>query len=224
MIKAFIIRKPGDELSERLSTECVESAAKFGIIVEKFDGVYSDHDKIMAEHGVFCFPKIKEAKKENLGIKGCLMSHYLLWKKSIDLNEPIIIFEHDALMIRPLPVNILELFTHHCILDYAVHDPNYEDILAQEGPLTVKHFPRIYDDSPSYRQINKTHIRGSHAHIVTPLGAKTLIESVKKFGHLSSDSTVNQMYTEFITIDPIPVRCHPFFSNKKNRRKYSHIP
>jgi GR25 family glycosyltransferase involved in LPS biosynthesis len=222
MIKAFIIRKSGDELSERLSTECVESAAKFGIVAEKFDGVYANHDEIMAEHGVFCFPKMKEVKKQNLGFKGCFMSHYLLWKKCIELNEPIIIFEHDALMIRPLPENILDLFTHHCILDYAIHDPNYEDILAKEGPFIVKHFPRIHDNKPSISKINNCHVRGSHAHIVTPLGAQTLLESVKKFGHLASDATVNQLYTEFVTIDPIPVRCHPFFSNSKNRQQYSH--
>jgi GR25 family glycosyltransferase involved in LPS biosynthesis len=162
MIKAFVIRKQGDELSEKLSTECVESAAKFGITAEKVNGVYSDHDKIMKENGVFCFPKMKEVKKQNLGFKGCFMSHYLLWKKSIELNEPIIIFEHDALMIRPLPENILELFTHHCILDYAIHEPNYEDILAQEGPLTVKYFPRLHDNKPSISQINKN--RGFYTH------------------------------------------------------------
>lgn len=221
-MKAFIIRKPNDELSEKLSSECVESAAKFGIVTEKVAGVYSDHDKIMAEHGVHCFPKMKEVKKQNLGFKGCFMSHYLLWKKCIELNEPIIIFEHDALMIRPLPDNILDLFTHHCVLDYAIHYPNYEELLAVEGPLKITNHPRLYDNKVSVSKINDSHVRGSHAHIVKPLGAKTLIESVAKWGHLASDVTVNQYYTEYITIDPIPVRCHPFMTNKKNRQQHSH--
>ena len=222
MIKAFIIRKPDDNLSEKMADEFVASAFKFGITAEKANGVYSDHDALMQQKGLFCFPKMKEVKKNNLGFKGCFLSHYLLWEKCIELDEPIMILEHDALMIRPLPKNILELFTHHCVLDYAIHEPNYEEILAKEGKLVVKKFPRLYADKISISKINDAHVRGSHAHIVKPLGAKTLIESVKKWGHLASDACVNQYYTEFITIDPIPVRCNPFMSNKKNRQQYSH--
>jgi GR25 family glycosyltransferase involved in LPS biosynthesis len=221
-MKAFIIRKPNDEISEKLSSEFIESAKQFGITAEKFDGVYNDHDRTIMEKGLFCFPKMKETKKQNLGFKGCFLSHFLLWEKCIELNQPIMILEHDALMIRPLPENILELFNYHCILDYAIHLPNYEELLQYDGPLKVNIYPRLHDNKISISKINHAHIKGSHAHLIKPLGAKILIESVRKWGHLASDATVNQYYTEFITIDPIPVRCHPFMTNKKNRQNYSH--
>jgi GR25 family glycosyltransferase involved in LPS biosynthesis len=222
-MKAFVIRKPNDEMSEKFADECIASAKHFGVSVEKFDGVYSDHDEIIKSKGLFFFEKMKEHRKTNPGIKGCFLSHFLLWEKCIALNEPIIIFEHDALMIRPLPPNFTDLFTHHCILDYAVHYPDYEEIIAAEGDLKVVEYPMRGTHKMFFSQINKHHVKGSHAHAVTPIGAKTLINSIKKYGMLPSDMCVNQFYTAYVTIDPLIARCHPFFSDSSNRQKYGHI-
>jgi GR25 family glycosyltransferase involved in LPS biosynthesis len=206
-----------------LSDELIESGKKFGITIEKVDGIYSNHDEIILEKKLQFFKKMKEHRKTSLGIKGCFLSHYLLWEKCIELNEPIMIFEHDALLIRPLPNNILDLFTHHCILDYAVHYPNYEEIIAKDGDLVVKEFLKLNDSKLKFKSINKAHAKGSHAHIVKPLGAVTLVESVKKFGILPADMCVNQYYTSYVTIDPLIARCHPFFSNESNRKQFGHI-
>jgi GR25 family glycosyltransferase involved in LPS biosynthesis len=225
-MKAFIIRKPNDELSEKLSEECYQSAVQFGIEPYKFDGVYSDHDKLIKEKNLRFFEKMKDHRKESTGIKGCFLSHFLLWEKCLELNEPIIIFEHDALMIRPLPEHILDLFTHHCVLDYAVHFENYEEIVNTECQLTVTEFPQIRVDNQKnlgYSNINKNSVRGSHAHIITPLGAETIINSVRKFGILPSDACVNRFYTSYIIVDPLVARCHPFFSNSKNRKQFGHV-
>lgn len=222
MIKAFVIRKPGDAFSEKLSEECIASAKNFEIRVEKFDGVYNNHDALLKEKNLFPFKKIKEEKLKKPGFKGCFLSHYLLWEKCVDLNQPLIIFEHDALMIRPLPNNILDLFTHHCILDHASFNDNYQDAIDKECELTVTNYPRIYKDNFGVKDLNATHKCGSHAHIVTPLGAKTIIESVKTHGYHAADVAVNQYYTTYITIEPLIARCHPFFCDKQNRKTYSH--
>ncbi len=34
------------------------------------------------------------------GVKGCFMSHYLLWQKCIELDEPMMIFEDDVVFYR----------------------------------------------------------------------------------------------------------------------------
>jgi GR25 family glycosyltransferase involved in LPS biosynthesis len=222
-MKAFIIRKPNDELSEKLADECSISLKNFGIEPFKFDGVYFNHDEIISKKNLKFFEKMKQHRKESLGIKGCFLSHFLLWEKCLELNEPIMILEHDALMIRPLPTNILNLFTHHCILDYAVHYLNYEEIIANECDLKITEYSRINSEKFGFKDINQNHVRGSHAHIVTPLGAKTIIESVRKFGILPSDACVNRYYTSYVTIDPLIARCHPFFSNEKNRKKFGHV-
>ena len=216
MIKSFVIRKEGDELSERLSDECIASASQFGIIPEKTNGVYSGHDIILAEKGIIPFYKMKESKKINPGIKGCFLSHFLLWEKCIELNEPIIIFEHDALMIRPLPDNIENMFSHILLLDYASRHEYYEHIIKSEGNLTVTNFD-LLTDSIGYKKINKTHFRGSHAHMIKPLGAKTLIESSKTHGFLPLDMAVNQYYTSYSIVTPLIARLNPFFSGGNNR-------
>ena len=221
-MKYFVIKKENDILSESLANEFVVSAKKFGIEVEKVNGVYRNHDALLDEKNIFPYFKLKDEKKKNKGVAGCFLSHFLLWEKCLEINEPIGIFEHDALFIRPMPANILNLFTHHCILDYAVHFDNYEDIVAQDGPIVVNNYEKINDEKITLSKINKTHVRGSHAHLITPLGAKTLIDSVKKYGYLAADATVNQYYTSYITAFPILVRCNPFFSNAENRKKYSH--
>lgn len=56
-MKAFVIRKPNDELSERLADECIASAKQFGVSAEKFEGVYSNHDEIIKSKKLFFLKK-----------------------------------------------------------------------------------------------------------------------------------------------------------------------
>lgn len=217
MIKSFVIRKPNDELSERLANECIESANRFEINPEKIDGIYSDHDLYLSQRKIRPFEKMKDVKKNNPGIKGCFLSHFLLWEKCIEIDEPILIFEHDALMIRELPKNILDLFSHILILDYASRNDDYEEKIKLNCDINVRTFEKIKTSEIGYKKINQTHIRGSHAHLVKPLGAKTLIESSKRHGYLPLDMNVNQYYTTYSIIDPLIARINPFFSGGNNR-------
>lgn len=218
-MKAYVIRKADDTMSEQFANECISSAKSFGISVEKFDGVYSNHQALLDQYNIKPGAKLKH-RAEQPGIQGCFLSHYLLWEKCLELNEPIIILEHDAVFIRPLPDNILDLFTHHCILDDSLYCEGYEDTLSDET-VDVKLFLKRKNSKPTWSKMQ--YVCGSHAHIVKPLGAQTLINNVKKHGWLPADRAVNTNYTEYVTIRPIPVRCHPFFSTKKNRILYSHV-
>lgn len=220
-MKAFVIRKAGDEFSENLAQQCIDSAAAFGIHPEKVDGVYNAHDELLNSRGISAFYKMKESKKNSPGIKGCFLSHFLLWERCVSINEPIIIFEHDALMIRPLPANILDSFSHILILDHAGFKENYEEIISNECQLQINTYEKI-EKSFGYRDVNKTHVRGSHAHFVKPLGAKTLIESSKRWGYLPLDMNVNQFYTTYATIDPLIARVNPICSGRKKRKVHSH--
>ena len=153
-------------------------------------------------------------------MQGCFLSHYQLWERCLELNEPILIFEHDALIIRPLPDNFLNLFTHHAILDYACHYPDYEEIVLCDGPLKITNFPFIENVPATYKGLNSSHVKGSHAHAIKPEGARTLISNVKKYGFVASDMCVNQFYTSYITMDPILARVNPYVSQRN--RHLSH--
>lgn len=37
------------------------------------------------------------------GTLGCYVSHFRLWQRAVELDEPIVVFEHDALVLAPFP-------------------------------------------------------------------------------------------------------------------------
>jgi len=72
------------ELQHYLKPECAD---------EFFDSHYYriyQRQLISTDTAKFNFP----------GVKGCFMSHYLLWEKCIELQEPILIFEDDVIFYR----------------------------------------------------------------------------------------------------------------------------
>jgi hypothetical protein len=40
------------------------------------------------------------------GAQGCWLSHFALWQRCVDLDQPIIIMEHDAVVTAPWPADI----------------------------------------------------------------------------------------------------------------------
>ena len=217
-MKAFVIRKKDDELSEKLSDECISSASAFGIHVEKFNGVYENHDQLIETDKLFPNPTI--IKKLRNSYKGCFLSHYLLWKKCIELNEPFLIFEHDALMINPLPDEVYHNVATILVLDKFSRDNDYENLLNLKFNLKIEKKEKI--DVYSSKTMNNTHVAGSHAHLVFPDGARQVIESIKKYGYVITDVAINQIYVKYYTIEPTIARVNPFFSLGKNRQ-FSHM-
>jgi glycosyl transferase family 25 len=212
-MKAFVIRKKNDELSERLSDECIASAKAFGITVEKFDGVYDKHEEYLTQDKLF--PNIVAEKKLTNGYKGCFLSHYLIWKKCIEWNEPVLIFEHDAVMLRPITDEILNGFDTILVLDRFSRDPQYETLLKTEMELKIYQHAKI--NEYNRKSINRTMISGSHAHLVKPKGAIEVINSIKKYGYVLTDVAVNQIYLTYYSIEPTVARVNPFFTLGKNR-------
>lgn len=119
-MKAFVITLKDNEYSERKAKECIASAAKFGTDVEIFYGVNKENaEQTMKDHGLkwtwaknntandICpitglhqFPYCTRDLRAKIG---CSMSHFLLYKKCIELDESILILEHDAVFLRDLP-------------------------------------------------------------------------------------------------------------------------
>ena len=217
-MKAVVIRKKDDELSERLADECIASAKAFGITVEKFDGVYDSHEEHLNRDKLF--PNIVARKKLTNGYKGCFLSHYLVWKKCIEWNEPVLIFEHDAVMLRPITDEILNGFDTILVLDRFSRDPQYEDILKKEMELKIHQHAKI--NEYNHKLINRTMIAGSHAHLVKPKGAIEIIKSVTQHGYVLTDVAVNQIYLNYYSIEPSIARVNPFFTLGKNRG-FSHL-
>ena len=96
----------------------------------------------------------------------CFLSHHDLWRKCRDLNEPIIILEHDAVMVTELPSK-----DHMNKYDiYNLGKPSYgrfNTITSKDRPYEGKLFS------------TSGYLKGAHAYYVTPMGAKKLLDKAK---------------------------------------------
>jgi hypothetical protein len=103
---AYIIRLSNNPISVKLSDRCMKSCiqtnqpAKFW---EGFDG--TNGSIIIPEHlknkDYYNWIKVHD-NKITLSQLGCVLSHFSLWCHCLTIDKPIVILEHDAIMIKRL--------------------------------------------------------------------------------------------------------------------------
>lgn len=92
-------------------------------------------------------------RKMNVGEIGCLLSHYALWQKCVDLNEPIVIFEDDIQLFGYNPETVAD----------ALEDNDFVYISRKQmGP--------DFADKPGYSY-------WLCAYAITPLAAEQLLST-----------------------------------------------
>ena len=103
---SFVIHTPGDSVSEKLATRCIESGKEFGLSIDIVEGFPKSQARNYAiEHGLqFGFDylehhRIRPLRDSQIAI---FIAHRNLWSRCVVLNEPINIFEHDAYLIAPI--------------------------------------------------------------------------------------------------------------------------
>jgi len=101
--------------------------------------------------------KFDEKYSRNLNCISAFLSHYSLWKMCAEGTENFVIFEHDAVLIDSVPTT-----PFHYVMNIGA--PSYgkwnTPSLLGVNPLTTKrYFP------------------GAHAYMLTPAGAKLLVEN-----------------------------------------------
>lgn len=129
-MKAFIINLSKIEGSRNSGLRLQKELADVNIDADLFEGSYGDVTKkqyadIEREHHPWTFkgpskllPIEFKLRQSTPGVIGCFDSHFRLWERCIELDEPIMIFEDDAQIIRPYhPVefrSVLSLvFSHY---------------------------------------------------------------------------------------------------------------
>jgi len=118
----YIISIQGNEVSQKLTQQCYESCQKVGQpnvqMFPAFDATDSkikvqNHDlgKPIGELGTIKVPEFLEGqaflnflrlKRSDLLMTqiACFLSHYSLWCMCLDKDKPIVILEHDAMMVK----------------------------------------------------------------------------------------------------------------------------
>jgi len=120
----------------------------------------------------------------------CFFSHYRLWQKVVEDNEPTIILEHDAIFTRKLNLDLLSSSKYDII---GLNDPRGATRLAakyweamQNGKSEVIPVPKI--DNPMVPQ----GLAGNSAYWINPTGASKLLDLVKEHGAWPNDAIMCQ--------------------------------
>lgn len=157
-MEGYIIYLPEYVNSIRWAYNAQTSAKKYNWNVTLYPGVDGKNNKIQ-DYGLFVYPLSKKVKRlfEKPGVHGCFLSHYNLWKKAVNTNTTIAIFEHDV------------EFYNECNLD------TFNEVLKLEGFIESKPIPpgRWWE--------------GARAYVITPEAAKKLIAWVDANGAMPAD-------------------------------------
>lgn len=204
-MRAFVITLKNNPYSNEVAGRCIQSATKFGVEIEKFFGVDKDTaEETMNKYGLkwtwannnasnaVCpitglhqFPYRTNDLRAKIG---CSMSHFLLWEKCIALDEPILILEHDAVFLRPLPK-----FEFKGICQ--INDPagctrrggQWSQQMIKRGGQGV--FEKTWVTTPEERHIPDG-LAGNSAYVIKPHSAQELIDKYYELGIWPNDATM----------------------------------
>lgn len=221
MINFYCIHKEADAESQKPLNDAINSGKQFNINVIPYPGIYSNIDAHIEENSLFVNPAGKhKVTRRGKGVLGCFLSHYYLWKKSVESNVALGVLEYDAIFIRSIPDDILTQFDDYLNLDYTRHthlglSSNGNEYVQQielekNNNFTVNSLVETRKNKiHSFKYINNNHIKGAFGYIIKPSGAKKLIEATKTHGILPADVQPNLLYCEIKYTTPSVVMLNP---------------
>lgn len=172
-----------NERSVQSAKRTIKTGAQYGIKIDHFQAITprSNLTKLMVDNNVSIYD-FEEPYSRLQNCAAAFMSHFLLWKLSVELNEEVTIFEHDAFIQGTIPEN-----------------------LAYRGCISFGQPSYGRWDSPQFVGVNpltsKRYFPGAHAYRVKPNFAKIMIEQAQHkaaptdvFLHLDTFSFLEEYY------------------------------
>ena len=157
-MKMYVITIMENERSVQVADRCIKSGKVFGYNIKKHKAYSPQNCDVYEELKKLKYPQAlfheKYIRPENC-IAGFL-SHHSLWQKCVRSTEPMVIFEHDAVLVGDIPQMLMF------------------DILSLGKPSYGKF------NTPSFigygSLVSKPYFPGTHAYRLTPKGAQQLID------------------------------------------------
>lgn len=165
---AYIIRIKNHQESEELAKGCAESCEKVGMPYQYWDAYNGTGDNIIVpdHHSQFMnFVKITDHYMTR-GEVACALSHISLWAHCLELDQPIVILEHDSLMLKP--------YVSHSVFNSICYLGSHEQM--HQGWPTLP-TPPHGTDGPNFHFIGR-----AHAYAIDPSVAKNLLAYVLQYG------------------------------------------
>jgi GR25 family glycosyltransferase involved in LPS biosynthesis len=224
-MKSYIITMLGHELSEQLSAECRQQAAKVGVDVEIFEAIWGrDYEKHLKKLNIRLGKQ--KLSKMTLGHYGNFLSHFYLWMQCAKGQESYLVLEHDGWLMRPIPNNIMSQFDDICKLDcfspWMKQDGGYDVVVDkdQTSPVSVYSILDIpavtgYPDPLRFKKQAGCYSSGVYAYIIKPQGANKLINYIRENGFLATDNQVNTNVMNVKVCIPSVARLHPVMKSRE---------
>lgn len=188
-MKTFIICLSKIESSFNTATALKERLEELGMTPELFEGTYgNDALEQMEAEGRTLHPigvkgyidaNSPDAEKmKSPGVRGCFYSHYRLWQKCVDLDEPIIIFEDDIVISRPF----LETDWDEVLIVALGHPTKSERFMHHlDNPLGL----------PRAEECKLSSMPGCCGYAIKPHAAQKLLDTYKNT-YLPADNAMNR--------------------------------
>jgi GR25 family glycosyltransferase involved in LPS biosynthesis len=167
---AYIIRVKDNERSEAMAKRCADSCTEVGMPF-KFWDAYNGYSRVIKEpehsknNPLMKMLKITDHYLTR-GEVACALSHISLWSHCAEQDKPIVILEHDAIMLQP--------YLHHNIYNSICYLGGNEQVNLGWRVLPT---PPHASEGPNYHFICR-----AHAYAIDPAVAKNLLSHVLKFG------------------------------------------
>lgn len=214
-MKAYAVVIRGNDTSENGFNSLVSSSKGVGnaFQIDRFDAITPPLvDTLMkSKKLIWNYPDVgsvldpwTEMRKSAYGGRdpkrrvGCALSHFLLWEKCVELDEPLVVLEHDALFVRRMdPQSML--------------DSKY-GVVGINSPLHATFSFKKYDEMV---QANKDELQpppmlaskevpqglaGNSAYLIKPFAAKHLIALCYKYGLWPNDAIMCQQLCNFLAV------------------------
>lgn len=167
---AYIIRVKGHQKSEELAKRCAESCEQVGmsyVFWDAYDGT-QDVIKVPDHLGSSDFMKMVRLTDHYLTKTevACALSHISLWVECMKLDRPIVILEHDAVMVQP--------YKSHMLYNAICYLGGREQFF---GKWPVYATPPHGSDGPNLHFICR-----AHAYAIDPAIAKNMLAYILKMG------------------------------------------
>lgn len=172
--RAYIIRVNGHDLSEKLAQRCADSCDEVGQkyqFWDAFNGLESEIKPPKEYSDIVDMVKVTDHYLTR-GEVACALSHISLWAHCVLLDKPIVILEHDAIMLQP--------YTAHGVYNSIAYLGGREQYLQGWNVTSI---PPHASEGPNYHFICR-----AHAYAIDPCVAKNMLSHVLKMGiHMPLD-------------------------------------
>jgi glycosyl transferase family 25 len=219
-MKAFVIVLQSSPLAQSISNEAMSAAAEHGVTLEVYDAVLGYNSApLFDRYNIDKFLNYTIIDKP--GHQGCFLSHFELWLKCVELNQPVIILEHDGIFTRPLPEDVLDHFNEVLRLDcYQWFKEGYNDQVKSslDQPVDYCRRPTDYE----YHSSGGYYV-GAYGYIVKPQGAKKLIDHAQQNGAVCTEAHIGLKIVDIVSTTVTVVRMHEHYveQDQSQWQKYS---